>query len=102
MDEINNREHSRFSFPAGSWVKIVIKGQSANDFKMYELIDISQGGISFKSHVSHEFKRGVEFYVMEIGGKIIKEALLGKVRYVKPLNELKIELKVGAEFIERL
>jgi len=27
---------------------------------------------------------------------------LGKVKYVKPLNELKIELKVGAEFIERL
>jgi hypothetical protein len=102
MDEIDNREHSRFSFPSGSWVKIVLKGQSANDFKMFELIDISQSGISFKSHVSHEFKRGVEFYVMEIGGKIIKEALLARVRYVRPVNELKIELKVGAEFIERL
>jgi hypothetical protein len=39
---------------------------------------------------------------MEIGGKIIKEALLARVRYVRPVNELKIELKVGAEFIERL
>ncbi len=102
MSEIDNREHERFSFPPGSWVKIVIKGQSANDYKMFEIIDISQSGVSFKSHISSEFKRGVEFYVMEIGGKIIKEALLARVRYVRSLNELKIEYKVGAEFIERL
>ena len=102
MSEIDNRAHERFSLPQGSWVKIVINGQSETDYKMFELNDISQSGISFKSHISNEFKRGVEFYVIEIGGKIIKEALLARVRYVRSLNELKVEYKVGAEFIERL
>ncbi len=102
MTDINNREHDRFNFPPGSWVQIVLKGLSAENFKMYQLIDISQSGMSFKSHNKLEFKRGMEFFVIEVGGNTFKEPLMAKVRYVKNIDEFGIDLKVGAEFLVKL
>ena len=67
---------------------------------MYQLIDISQSGMSFKSHNKTEFQRGTEFYVLEIAGTHLQKALLGKVRYLKPLDEFGVDIKVGAEFLE--
>lgn len=102
MTGINNREHPRFSFSPGAWVKIVRKDAAANDSKMYQLIDISQSGISFKVHSISEWKRGDHFFIVQVGEKVLNEALLGQVRYVQPLDLLEVDFKVGGEFIERL
>ena len=66
MSDINNREFERFDFTPGMWVKINKANQKISDFKMYQLVDLSQGGISFKSHSKSIFERGNKLYVLEV------------------------------------
>ncbi len=102
MADINNRDHIRYPFSAGKWVKIVKKEKNLNDFKMFQLIDISQSGISFKSHDAKEFKRGEEFYILEIGDRVLDEPIVVKVKYLQPLDQFGVDIKVGAEFITKI
>jgi len=100
---INNRETDRFAFSSVAWVKLFKKVNQEHDFKMYELVDISQSGISFRALHTDEFKRGQEFYILEIGDKILKKALHTKVVYVEEVEtDTATFIKVGAEFIEKL
>jgi PilZ domain len=102
MGSINNREHDRFPFTSGMWVKAVRPNQPISEFKMYQLIDISQSGISFKSHDRTEFKRGDNFYILEVESPILEDEIKAIVRYVKPLDEFGVDYKVGVEFIGKL
>lgn len=98
---VNNREFTRFDFKPGMWLKVVRPGQNLSEFKMYQLIDISQGGISFKIHSANEFTRGQEFYILEVEAAVLAEPLKGKVRYVKAMDEFGVDYKVGVEFLDR-
>jgi hypothetical protein len=70
---------------------------------MYELVDISQSGISFRAVHADEFKRGDEFFILEIGDKILKKALHSKVVYVQEVEtDTATFIKIGSEFIEKL
>lgn len=102
MADINNREHERFPFTPGMWVKVVRLNEKISDFKMYQLIDISQGGISFKSHKIDEFRRGDLFYILEVESEILSDEIKAVVRYVMPLDEFGVDYKVGVEFLERI
>lgn len=102
MGNINNRQWPRFPFGPGMWVKVVRVGQTANQFKMYQLIDISQGGISFKSHAALEFKRGDTLYILEVEDKILDETIMAKVVYVQYLDDFGVDFKVGIEFTEKI
>lgn len=77
-------------------------GQGLSDFKMYQLIDLSQGGISFKSHAAKEFKRGDQFYILEVEAEVLSDPIRAIVRYVKPLDEFGVDYKVGVEFLAKL
>jgi hypothetical protein len=100
---INNRETDRFSFASVAWVKLFKKNDKEKDFKMYELVDISQSGVSFRAIHPNEFKRGDEFYILEIGDKILKKALHTRVIYVVEVEtDTATFIKVGSEFIEKL
>ncbi len=102
MADINNRQYDRFPFQTGMWVKVVRKDQRVSDFKMYQLIDLSQGGISFKSHEAKEFKRGDQFYILEVEAEILEDPIKAIVRYVKPMDEFGVDFKVGVEFLEKV
>ncbi len=102
MSDINNREFKRFDFRPGMWVKINKANQKMSDFKMYQLVDLSQGGISFKSHSKSEFSFGQKLYVLEVENLILKDALKAIVRYVSPLDEFGVDFKVGVEFIGKV
>ena len=102
MGDINNREYDRFDFAPGMWVKVVRINQRISDFKMYQLIDLPQGGISFKAHSKTEFKRGDEFYILEVESQVLEDEIKGIVRYVKPLDEFGVDYKVGVEFLGKL
>ena len=102
MADINNRDHVRYQFSQGKWVKVVKKDKNLSDFKMFQLIDISQSGISFKSHDKKEFKRGEEFYILEIGDRILDEPIIVKVKYLQPLDQFGVDIKVGAEFLSKI
>jgi hypothetical protein len=100
MNKINNREYTRHNFAPMMWVKVLRKGSPVVDFKMYQLIDISQGGISFKSHAANEFKRKDQFQILEVEGKKLDRPLRAVVKYVQYLDEFGIDFKVGVEFIK--
>lgn len=102
MSDINNREFDRYPFEPGMWVKVVRVNQKISSFKMYQLIDLSQGGISFKSHAAKEFLRNDEFYILEVEGNILVDPIKAIVRYVTPMDEFGIDYKVGVEFLEKL
>lgn len=99
---INNREYDRFPFQPGMWVKVVRYDQKISDFKMYQLIDLSQGGISFKSHAAKEFKRGDKFYILEVEAEVLDDPIRAIVRYVKPMDEFGVDYKVGVEFLGKV
>ncbi len=84
------------------WVKVVRKNYPPSEYKMYQLIDLSQGGISFKSQDINEFKRGDEFYILEIEKKVLAESIVGIVRYVEPIDKFGIDFKIGVEFQARV
>jgi hypothetical protein len=102
MRDINNRQFARSSFLPGMWLKLIRKGDAPNDFKMYQLIDISQGGISFSCQNKNEFKRGDEFYILEIERKVLTETIIGIVRYVQPIDKFGVDFKIGVEFQARI
>jgi c-di-GMP-binding flagellar brake protein YcgR len=102
MAKINNRDHQRFDFVPGTWVKIVRPTEDFKKFKMYPLIDISQGGMSFKTHKVAEYKRGDEIIVLEIEHRTMKEMIKGVVRYVQNLDEHGIDYKFGVEFLGKV
>jgi hypothetical protein len=102
MGHLNNREFARSTFLPGMWVKVVRKNHPPSEYKMYQLIDLSQGGISFKSQDINEFKRGDEFYILEIERKVLAESIVAIVRYVEPIDKFGIDFKVGVEFQARV
>ena len=102
MGHLNNREFARSTFLPGMWVKVVRKNYPPSEYKMYQLIDLSQGGISFKSQDINEFKRGDEFYILEVEKKVLAVSLVGIVRYVEPIDKFGIDFKIGVEFQARV
>lgn len=84
------------------WVKIVRLGEKETQFKIYQLIDISQGGISFKSHAALEFKRGDEISILEVEDKALEEVIKAKVMYVQYLDDFGVDFKVGIEFTAKI
>ncbi len=97
---INNREHPRFESKSGKWVKVQKEGSK---IEIYQLIDLSQGGLSFIILDPEEFKRGDRLLVVEFKDKKIEKPLLAIVRYVKVNVEIAdkyADYKVGVEFIK--
>ncbi len=97
---INNREHPRFESNSGKWVKIQKEGSK---FEIYQLIDLSQGGLSFIILDAEEFKRGDRLLIVEFKDKVIEKPLLAIVRYVKVNIEIEdkyADYKVGVEFLK--
>jgi hypothetical protein len=84
------------------WVKVVRENQRISDFKMYQLIDLSQGEISFKSHAAKEFKRGDKIYILEVEAEVLDDPIKAVVRYVKLLDEFGVDYKVGVEFLAKV
>ena len=101
MTSINNRQFTRFSFSAGMWVK-VIRPFDSNEFKVYQLIDISQGGIALRCHNATEFKRGDQIFITQIEDQILDRPISCKVMYVKVDDEFNVDFRVGIEFIEKI
>jgi hypothetical protein len=91
-----------FRFSLGCGAKSCVLTKKTNDFKMYQLIDVSQGGISFKSHNARVFKRSDQFYILEVEAEVLEETLMAIVRYMKPMDEFGIDYKVGVEFIDKI
>jgi c-di-GMP-binding flagellar brake protein YcgR len=96
---INNRDHKRHDFPAFKWVKIVRLNEKLSNFKMYRLIDISQGGLSFVINNPDEFKRNDEFYILEIHEQVLDDPIRAKVKFIQEHDEYGVDFKVGVEFI---
>lgn len=67
---------------------------------MYQLIDLSQGGISLVTHGPHEFKKGTRFIVSSIEGRGLQKEILVVVRYVNQLEESDGGFRVGCQFVE--
>lgn len=88
---INNRAHKRFEVEPGKWVKIW-----SNDpgLQILQLIDISQGGMSFLALAAGEYKRGDHLLVVDFKDKSLKRKILAVVRYVK------INVQVGADYTD--
>lgn len=99
MSTINNRDFTRYNFRPNMWVKILRVGQKTHQFKMFKLLDVSKGGISFISHSATEFKRKDEFHVLEIEGKILETPLRAVVKYVRSMDDFGIDYKIGVEFL---
>ena len=97
---INNRAYPRFEAPAGKWVKVI---KNSKELEIYQLIDISRGGMSFLGLDANEYKRGDKFVVLEFKDKTLKQKVVGVVRYVKVNLELSnstyTDYKVGVEFL---
>lgn len=98
---INNRSHKRFDSKSGKWVKIQKEGSRV---EIYQLIDLSQGGISFIILDAEEFKRGDRLIIIEFKDKKLSAPLIGVVRYVKVNVEIEdkyADYKVGVEFLKK-
>ncbi len=100
MNSINNRQFTRFTSAEGKWVKVMWPFK--DEFKMYVLLDISQGGVAIKSNNAIEFKRGDEILITQIEEHIFNQPIYCKVIYVRPIDEFGIDFKVGIEFIEKI
>jgi c-di-GMP-binding flagellar brake protein YcgR len=99
---IENRQFPRFKFKEGMWLKVVKKADENSKFKMYRLLDISQGGISFICNDRNEFKHDDALFILEIEGKTLDHVIYAEVRYIAPLDEHLIDFKVGVEFITKV
>lgn len=98
---INNRAHTRFEAKPGKWVKAYKRDTG---MQIFQLIDISQGGMSFLSLSADEFKRGDSFVVVDFKDKKLRQKIVAIVRYVKVNLELAnstyTDYKVGVEFLQ--
>lgn len=97
---INNREHQRFDSKSDKWVKIYREGHEP---EIYQLIDLSQGGLSFISLAENEFSRKDKVAIIEFKDKKLSKSLIGIVRYVKVNIEIEnqyVDYKVGIEFLK--
>lgn len=97
---INNRAHPRFDAKPGKWVKAY---KQDSGLQIFQLIDISQGGMSFLSLSADDFKRGDQFVVVDFKDRKLKQKILAIVRYVKVNLDLSnssyTDYKVGVEFL---
>ena len=87
--QINNRAHERFEVQPGKWVKV---WQNDPGTQILQLIDVSQGGMSFLSLAADEFKRGDHFLVVDFRDRSLKKKILAVVRYVKVNVEVEVEV----------
>jgi c-di-GMP-binding flagellar brake protein YcgR len=98
---INNRAYPRFEAKPGKWVKVAEKGAGE---RIFQLVDISRGGMSFLSFDAQEFKRGDKFVVVDFKDKKLQKKIIAVVRYVKINLELEgstyTDYKVGVEFLQ--
>jgi hypothetical protein len=96
---INNRAHPRFEAKPGKWVKLRKK---ETGLEIFQLIDVSQGGMSFVSLSADEFKRGDHFVVEDFKDRKLKHKIIAIVRYVQTNLELDMytDYKVGVEFLK--
>lgn len=97
---INNRTHPRFEAKPGKWVKVFSKNPG---MQIFQLIDISQGGMSFLSLSADDFKRGDQFVVVDFKDRKLRHKIVAIVRYVKVNLELTgsyTDYKVGVEFLK--
>ncbi len=97
---INNRAHTRFESKSGKCVKIQKEGSKV---EIYQLIDLSQGGLSFIILEATEYKRGDRLIILEFKEKKLDQPLIGIVRYVKVNVEIAdkyADYKVGVEFLK--
>ncbi len=98
---INNRTHQRFESPPGKWVKLQKEKESPC---IYQLIDLSQGGMSFVALSEDEFKRGDKILVIEFKQKKLKKPMIGIVRYIQfnvRIEDKYADFKVGIEFLKK-
>jgi len=98
--QINNRAHERFDVQPGKWVKV---WKNDPGTQIMQLIDISQGGMSFLSLDGDEFKRGDHFLVMDFKDRTLKQKILAVVRYVQvnvQVEDKYVDYKVGVEFLK--
>lgn len=99
-NNINNREHNRFQFTSWTWGKVVREFDFNNEFKMYKLHDLSQGGISLITHSPEEFRPGQKFVLKAIEGKALQKEIVVIVKYIANQNDEEGNFRVGCEFLE--
>lgn len=98
---VNNRDCTRFDFEPQKWVKVLRPNQALETFRMYVLLDVSKGGLSFVINKVGEFKRNDLFYFLEVEGRVLKDPLIVKVKYVRAMDKFGIDFKVGSEFVQK-
>jgi len=99
MGTINNREFTRHDFRPKMWVKILRPNQEIDQFKMFRLLDISKGGVSFIINNPTEFKRNDIILILEVEDRVLQVPIKAIVKYVWANDEFGVDYKVGIEFL---
>ncbi len=94
----DKRESPRARPKIDKWVKVVKVGSC--EFKLCRLFDLSRGGMGFITFNEAEFPKGIDIHVLGFDEFDLDDPLIGTVMSLRPVDEAKIEFKVGIKFRE--
>lgn len=94
----DKRESPRARPKADKWVKVLPEG--SDDPQLLKLFDLSQGGIGFVTMEKHMFPKGSKILVVGFAEFDLDDPLIGQVMSHRPIDDTKIEWKIGCKFDE--
>lgn len=78
---------------------VTASASGSEDIKVYELFDLSQGGMSFLCLDEKFFKVGNQVLVHAFDEKNFESPMIAEVMGVRPADELGVQFKIGLKFI---
>lgn len=71
----------------------------SDDIKIYELFDLSQGGMSFLCLEENFFEKGNNVLIHAFDEKNFESPMVSEVMSVRPADELGVQFKIGLKFV---
>jgi hypothetical protein len=96
---IDLRFFKRSDFKPGTWVK-VSKFSDGLEPRLFQIIDISRGGVGLYFKTQNEFKVGEKFFIFVVGDKVLETPLKFEVLYILPIPGPENLFRAGCEFLE--
>jgi hypothetical protein len=94
----DKRESPRVRPKKQKMVKVIKRGDPVSN--LFELFDLSRGGMSFVTTLPDYFPKGSEIFVMGFDSFDLDDPLVGTVMGHRKIDDSRVDMKIGIKFIE--
>lgn len=92
----DKRESPRVRPKKQKLVKVIKKGDPVSN--LFELFDLSRGGMSFVTTLPDYFPKGCEIFVMGFDSFDLDDPLIGTVMGHRKIDDSRVDMKIGIKF----